>query len=187
MYISPGNIIVNIFEYDNKNRLIRYYQPGLIVPYFDRRAHYYYDAQDRISSDTSWRSGTIAADGTVQAYMTIINKYSYDEQDRIIKVEETALPHEGTPGWKNITEYVYDKNGNLKKDGAEYDDKPSLLRTNPILMFLERNYSMNNVYKAESYNSNGLPEKFAIPENSAARFSFLGLDMRHSVFTFDCR
>ncbi|MBL7696845.1 MAG: hypothetical protein JNK79_01755, partial [Chitinophagaceae bacterium] len=68
------------------------------------------------------------------------------------------------PWPQEIIRYNYDSRGNLIQpdtDGVgnlEYDNKPGMLRTHPVLMFIQRNYSVNNPKGATSYNQAGLPD-----------------------------
>ena len=44
--------------------------------------------------------------------------------------------------------------------GAVYDTKISIYRTSNVWMFLNRNYSVNNIRRATAYNGKGLPKAF---------------------------
>ncbi len=69
--------------------------------------------------------------------------------------------------------YKYDAKGNLIDEGAEYDNNTSYLRTHPLWMFLNRNYSVNNNFRATGYNGNGMPLKIRYPPTTYLKFSGL--------------
>ena len=93
--------------------------------------------------------------------------------------EELPLPHH-----KDTTSYRYDIRGNLilpDFDGVgnvEYDNKRSILRTNPILMFINRNYSINNPKIPATYNAKALPDTW--------HGVFLESEGTHTNIIYDC-
>lgn len=62
---------------------------------------------------------------------------------------------------QTIIDYEYDNRGNLVVYGATYDDKINYRRTDKVLMFIERDYSVNNIKPVGSYNQHYLPVKSA--------------------------
>ena len=44
-----------------------------------------------------------------------------------------------------------------------YDDHKNLLRTDKVLQFLARDYSVNNPVSADNYNAGDLPTEFSPP------------------------
>jgi hypothetical protein len=64
-------------------------------------------------------------------------------------------------------DYVYDANGNLV-NGAVYDNKLNINRTNAVWMFITRDYSVNNPFTASQYNQNSLPLRFTATNNTPA-------------------
>ena len=92
----------------------------------------------------------------------------YDVFGRVSKEISTHYHSQGEdlpiPYPQEISYYIYDRRGNLIRpdtDGIgnlEYDNKTSLLRTHPVLMFVHRDYSLNNPKGATEYNRAGLPD-----------------------------
>lgn len=83
----------------------------------------------------------------------------YDRYGRIIHQFDPT----GTYTFLDQT-YSYDAAGNLI-NGATYDRKLNFRRTNWVWMFIDRDFSVNNPFKAYSYNNGGLPIHF-IPFSS---------------------
>jgi hypothetical protein len=94
----------------------------------------------------------------------------YDHYGRIIKVISKMYHAEGMdlplPHPEQVYNYQYDTRGNLilpDTDGEgtlAYDNKTSIFRTHPVLMFIHRNYSVNNPVSDTKYNAAGLPLTF---------------------------
>ena len=87
------------------------------------------------------------------AYGYIVNQYTYDSKGRIIRID--SKNNFGHPPY--FTTYAYDAAGNKVRTGAVYDNKKSYLRTNAWLMFITRDFSVNNYKVADEYNKKGLP------------------------------
>jgi len=69
--------------------------------------------------------------------------------------------------------YSYDARGNLIIDETFLhgpDDKINLNRTNRVLQFLDQDYSVNNLFIANAYNSYGLPTDITIVNVGAINF-----------------
>jgi len=170
------------FKYDNWHRLRQYlamYGNGA----FDTWHFYGYDLNGRIGVDTSYRLGEIAGDRPGVYHERSITKFEYDSQGRIIKevtdFQMTSFHEEKT--------YSYDADGNLiypPGSGIVYDGKVNLNRTNDIWMFLQRDYSKNNPFIANAYNSSGFPTVINI-----SRFLFWVRDhqLSHSQISYSCR
>lgn len=140
-----------VFRYDKKHRLIGF--DGLFDgTVFDFVTRYQYDG-DRIASDTFWYSGGDINNFRATAYGYIVNKYTYDSKGRIIRIDSQT--NFGNPPY--FTTYDYDAAGNKVRAGAVYDNKKSYLRTNVWLMFVTRDFSVNNYKVADEYNKKGLP------------------------------
>jgi hypothetical protein len=99
-----------------------------------------------------------------------VDRYTYDSYGRIVKAlqvynDGSTFPHA----------YSYDQNGNLTAPAGTYDNKTNFRRTNKIWMFLDRDYSVNNPFVANSYNHWGLPTDFTLtPDHAQPFISFIG-------------
>lgn len=150
-----------IFKYDNKRRLTRF--DGMFDGnVFDFVTKYMYEG-DKIVADTFWYSGQDVNNFRETAYGYIVNKYTYDSKGRIIRID--SQNNFGHPPY--FTTYAYDAAGNKVRSGAVYDNKKSYLRTNAWLMFVTRDFSMNNYKVADEYNKKGLPLTY---ENTVLTF-----------------
>jgi hypothetical protein len=193
-YISTGRPNI-VFRYDHKGRMTDF-----IAPYDNENYEvwykYKYDNSGRIVSDTQFVFGSYidSVPSPDFSYQQRPGFYEYDVWGRITK-ETRHYPENIVEEW----EYVYNGDGNLSainevvnghrggtRTFTTYDNKVSILRTNPIWMFLERNYSKNNMIAADQYNSKGLPTKFrsAIP----GRYHFLHeTDISRSDIEYQCK
>ena len=108
---------------------------------------------------------------------TVVNYYSYDNQNRISKIHQQWDNH------INDLFYNYDSNGNLTRTAYNtqgqlitltYDNQVNPQRTHEVFMFVARDYSRNNAASALSYNDIGLPLAFRQQSRTAL---FLGADM----------
>lgn len=146
------------FKYDNNKRLIEYSadysrEPG---DYYIRHKYVYSD--NKIIRDTMF----VREAGTY----TQVKELEYDSQGRVIKEDVVLIEADGVPQNEpqepNI--YEYNEDGNLVQEEYmdAYDDKVNFLRTNPVLQFVQRNYSKNNRIPANSYNEDGLPLSFDV-------------------------
>jgi hypothetical protein len=142
--------------------------------------YFYYDAQNRLkemrktfnngatiyerhkyiynNNNVCIRDTMIQREGGVYVW---VSSFEYDAQGRIVK---ETIKHILSPnGILQKTKYktfTYDNRGNLgvlNWPSSKYDYKTSPLRTNPIFMFLLRNYSKNNPAPQPKYNAKGLP------------------------------
>jgi hypothetical protein len=143
------------FKYDNKRRLTqsggRY--AGTV---FDHVTNYIYDASNKIVADSFWYFGSDINNYRATAYGWNYDQYTYDNKGRIIKIDVTT-----SFGVNYTQNYTYDANGNLAIPGAVYDNKKNYLRTSLVLMFICRNFSVNNYKAADTYNNKGLPTSFS--------------------------
>lgn len=142
------------FYYDNQRRLIRYkqeYAPGNV----EVLTRYKYNNNNFIVSDTSWYAGTDENNTATFQYWWKTD-YTYDSQGRVSQTVVTYFN-----GYVITKTYSYDANGNAIRSGASYDNKVNFLRTNLVLAFINRDYSMNNEVQALSYNSRNLPTSFS--------------------------
>lgn len=155
-----------LFKYDDKERLTDF-----IGPYDNNNTNaefwhkYFYDGRGNIVLDSAYIFPNITNGCPTNAYSNQLTFYTYDKQDRIIK-DSTVFSNLNPV----VHTYVYDANGN--KAGHVYDNQVNINLTNKLWMFLNRDYSVNNPFKADSYNVSGLPSSFNLPPDGNA-FWFL--------------
>jgi hypothetical protein len=91
-----------------------------------------------------------------------VHNYTYDNKGRIIKIFTEWLgsdfPEISYPDKEDV--YTYNADGNLDNSYFYHDDKINYLRTSKILQFIYRDYSLNNMSVAQTYNNYGLPTLF---------------------------
>jgi hypothetical protein len=179
------------FHYDKKNRLTDYFGAFPNDMYFFWY-HYMYDNSGRIIADTINGFG-IVVDGkpVPNDQFKWHSVYEYDPFDRIKKVTITELSGPDV----HTDSFAYNSAGNLtfyrqiQSDSTlidSHDNRVSFVRTNKLWMFLSRNYSRNNLDKAEAYNSSGLPVRFEVP--GFVSRAFIGqIDMRQSKIEYRCK
>ena len=152
---STVGVALFYFLYDDQDRLIEY------------RSDYNHEPDGYYIRHTyAYENGVVVRDTTrahVAGQSTDVGNVEYDAKGRIVKVTSHVIELDHSPadypGDPSI--YEYDDIGNLYGETNEYDDKISFLRTNTVWMFTQRNYSMNNLLGATSYNEHGLPTEFA--------------------------
>lgn len=155
-----------LFRYDRNQRLtdfIGIYQDGFNTEFWHK---YYYDQAGRITIDSVYIFGIMVNGMLSYPRFIYVNVLKYDSKDRIIEEIRTSPPYDPT-----VYNYTYDANGN--KIGPLYDQKVNYHRTNKIWMFLDREYSLNNPFNADQYNSLSLPVKVNLDGESGFQ-SFLG-------------
>jgi hypothetical protein len=177
------------FIYDSTGRLAQYItnaDPDTIGGFFWQWHYLYYDNLGRIVKDTFYADGTIGPDGPVfpegmpPGYTMGIENYEYDANNRMIS--RSGLFNDS---------YAYNAQGNLENDGygnsLQYDNKVNFNRTDPVLQFINRDYSRNNPIGAKSYNQYGLPLKYqdVIHGDYSLVIDYAGL--RNPVFTYKCK
>jgi hypothetical protein len=184
---TTGNVHYE-FRYDQSQRLtdlIGYYvkMPAGGYDYVEFWQKFYYDNNNRITRDTAYWGGEYS--NPFSTYRSIeVTDYEYDQSGRIIKTNKWS---------KNIynvinihsQSYVYNANGNLEVPGAAYDTMVSVYRTNPIWMFLGRNYSRNNPVASDSYNAYGYPMKNPKWANNPSLFAWMPI--WDCSFEYDCK
>jgi hypothetical protein len=177
------------FRYDNSGRLTDYigYDPTSVPVTCDFWAKYTYDNRNRIVRDSVYYNSNYGPALTSHANHIGVTTYEYDSKDRIGAIMYKQY-HNGTPNG-NSAWYKFDYNsaGNLITSGATYDDKASIFRTSKIWMFLNRNYSSNNLKAALSYNPKGLPVAFApnAARGASMRF-FESIDLSDCDILYEC-
>jgi len=169
------------FTYDNKGRLIELVEK--FESFVDYTHHYYYNSNHFISFDTTFYGKPSTSD------FYIINKYTYDDMGRISRVD-----HKASSGQEFISRFEYNAAGNrtfvnyVPLDGSPYDNKVSFLRTNLIFCFLNRDYSMNNIRTATSYNAKNLPLAFPFYRYGDPNYLWIGfLNLNVHEITYSCK
>lgn len=169
------------FKYDKDHRLtdiIGVYPPEFFPGIgFDNwhRLHY---KNGRIFSDSVYEFGNELGGNPgpdPQTQRTLIRQtsfYQFDAQGRMIQSTDISPSN-----YTQVNTYTYGRDGNLSKTSftiaqppfqptptaptfnfyTGYDNKINPNRTNPIWQFLDRDYSMNNIFIANSYDEIGLP------------------------------
>jgi hypothetical protein len=183
---TDGNQYVFDFNYNTNGRL-RQLIYDRSSPFL-RHQHQYGYTSNRITADTVYVSGNF-----LRGWACALE---YDSQGRIIHETRTIFYTEGPEGELGHTDeifYQYDHRGNLMARNEEplrsYDDSPSLLRTDSILMFLARDYSRNNRTGASNFNSAGWPQTFE-PAYPFVFFPQNGIDpaiIPVTSVTYDCK
>lgn len=167
------------FKYDDKNRLTDFigpYSNNTTAEFWHR---YVYDAPGNIILDSTYIFPRISNGFPENAYSRQLTFYTYDNKRRIVRdstVFSNSLP-------AVVHSYAYDDNGN--KIGNSYDDQININRTNKLWMFLNRDYSVNNPFKADGYTTTGLPSNFNLSPNGNS-FQFLGNVYYKAQITYAC-
>lgn len=112
-------------------------------------AHFYtHDANGNIATDTMYVLGGYPVESRAPYGVT---HYEYDLMGRMVAQHFTDLL--GSLGTTTIN-YTYNSAGNLS--GHSYDNKLNYFRLSKVLMFLARDYSINNRLSPFSYEYNSL-------------------------------
>ena len=166
-----------LFKYDDQSRLTDF-----IGPYNDNTAEfwhkYFYDASGNIVLDSTYIFPNITNGYPASAFSRQLTFYTYDNKDRIIK-DSTVYPDLSTV----VHTYAYDARGN--RIGSAYDNQLNVNLTNRIWMFLNRDYSENNPFRADSYNVSGLPSSLNLPPDGNA-LQFLGIVYTRAQIVYAC-
>ena len=181
--VSTGNPNM-LFKYDKYNRLremIRPYTNGS----YESWNRYGYNNKNQIVRDTSFAFGLMTANGPEETTRNFAyTDYVYDAQNRIVG-ETDSIFNAGAFFFLEKITYEYDSKGNRVVFQTSYDNKLNPLRTNKIWMFVTKNYSVNNPFVANSYNSNSLPLSFV------GRYPYFGIIMPLEggldEVTYDCK
>lgn len=145
-YSSKGNLdsvvfddrgIIHYWKYDNQNVLVEYREAFHHDITDFRSLHRYASANGRVTRDTTWSEG---ASGYIVAVWTL----QYDSKGRVVRESGIRIDEEAPGAVLNDKVYVYDERGNLA-GGGTYDDEINYLRTDKVLQFVHRDYSMNNI------------------------------------------
>jgi len=165
------------FRYDAGGHLTDYigYDPTAIPASCDFWIKYSYDKHGRIAKDSVYYNCNYGPALVSFANYFGTTEYKYDGHDRITSVVYKQFYNNVPNGVTGYYKYNYNGSGNLVTPGAVYDDKTSIYRTSKIWMFLGRNYSVNNLKPAISYNANGLPAAFAATAARGAEMRMLDI------------
>jgi hypothetical protein len=179
---SPGTSQPNLyFKYDKKGNLIEYaglYSGGTSFEFM----HHYGYVDNKVVVDTMYVFGDYPT--PTWYYSKRLRYLTYDHLDRVVSDSEVYV-HPAP--FTQVIKYNYDANGNLIRYGASYDSKMSPQRTNKIWMFVDRNYSMNNMVAASSYTTSGLPLKLSSSEPFSTLMTFAYFWYYNSTdIVYDC-
>jgi hypothetical protein len=118
---------------------------------------------------------------------------TYDAEGRLIQTFSPYIPpivfddSVYTGQYENIT---YDARGDAQVGGIpiSYDDKINYHRTNKVWMFLDDQYSVNNPFLIDAYNTYELPVKFNFNINEYSSLNRILFDLTYPdvVIDYDC-
>ena len=168
-----------IFKYDDKDRmseLIGTYDNTTVAEFWHK---YFYNNKNQIILDSAYIFPRIENGFPQNSYIQQATFFTYDNRDRIIK-DSTSFSNSISA---SVHTYSYDASGN--KTGPVYDDQINISRTNKIWMFLNRDYSVNNPFKADSYSPEGLPSGFNLTTTERS-YAFLATSFQNAQFTYQC-
>ncbi|MBW7891499.1 MAG: hypothetical protein H3C48_10850 [Chitinophagaceae bacterium] len=152
------------FNYDSQNRLKSYVSnagPSPVVPGLITAAEWhwytYTDDYNIIDTIAFYTQGRPLTSNYPDNYSHIeIEHIKLDTYGRVAEVKE----FDGDGNYINTTNYSYDASGNLIAPGATYTDKMNMYQTSKTLMFVYKDYSVNDrVGNTVSYNNKNLPKK----------------------------
>lgn len=159
---SPSYLFT--FQYDSVNRLRGMRRVSNLPEKFDIIHKYGYTG-NLITSDTIYDIST----STYRLWLGIL---TYDSLNRVNRETREIIysDNEEEVGGPFIDIfYHYDDDGNLLAregyPGIEYDEHQNLLRTDVVLQFIARDYSVNNPTGAVNFNAADLPTRFNPPYN----------------------
>jgi YD repeat-containing protein len=171
-----------LFRYDRENRLqdfIGAYDNGAgefwtRYAYSDNNRTVHDTTFTLVTEITSWPP-TVAGEPEMTTHIK-----KYDADGRVIQ---------STTSFDNIVwgviNYSYDQQGNLTGQGV--DNKINYHRTNKVWMFIDDQYSVNNVFPIDAYNNFGLPTKFNFNLQGAFPNSVLFmLQYPQTIIDYDC-
>jgi hypothetical protein len=184
-----------VFKYNRSGKLSEllavYYMygttdDGVFMEYWNK---YFYDGTGKIARDSTYIWPYFENGVLIDYYGGKMTFYTYDNNERIIK-DSTIWTEGHLSGGTgklisvSVSNYAYDAIGN--KVGGSYDQKTSFLRTNKIWMFLHRDYSLNNPFTADTYNSNGLPTSLNLSIKGGGSTRFLDVYFNGAQIAYGC-
>jgi hypothetical protein len=169
-YSDKGNLdsvvfdmqgLVHYWRYDLTNRLLEYRETYNHDLSQFKTLHRYASVGDKVVRDTTWLEGA-------SGYIIQVWTLEYDNKGRVVRETGIRIDDEAYGAVLPVRTYRYDKDGNLQDADYDhqYDEEINYLRTNKVLQFVHRNYSMNNIVNfVFGYNSYGLPlvHRFTVP------------------------
>lgn len=169
-----------LFKYDKKNRLTELYglYEGGNSGLFYHKYFYANPGNSKIVLDSVYFFPVLKNNVMVSYYSAVASHLFYDKWDRIVK-DSTVSSSTFV-----VNNFVYDIDGNLA--GRTYDNKLNPHQTNKIWMFLDRDYSANNPFTADSYNKEGLPTSINFSNESGNYLKLIGL-MHKATISYDCK
>lgn len=168
------------FRYDKKGRLTDFYGPYASPNSAEFWHKYFYDNKGRIVTDSIYTLCDFDEHGITNYFQASRRLLYYDIQNRIV-LDSLDPPIIYYP---SVNHYAYDAKGN-RTDRA-YDQKVHFRRTNKIWMFIDRDYSVNNPFVAETYNWYGLPTAFDV-STKGGEFKFLSNFINTGKIAYSCR
>ena len=167
-----------VFKYDKKRRLtemLSLYSGGGGEVWHK----YFYEnpGNSNIILDSSYFFPRLENGIMIWYYGASASYLTYDKVGRIIK---DSTVYQGTS--IRVDNYVYDANGNLS--GRIYDDRTNMNQTHAVWMFVNRDYSVNNPFSADSYNSEGLPTMINFTTEGGAKFFQF---FRQATISYGCQ
>ena len=164
------------FKYDQNKRLTDFIGVYDGNPNAEFWHKYFYDNQDHIIMDSTYIFPRVTNGFPENAFDKRLTYYTYDKDGRIIKDSTVSLSN------SSVNTYVYNADGNLV--GRTYDNNNNVNRTNEIWMFLNKDYSVNNPFTADAYNTSALPSSINLPEENG--FGFLGNFYSKAQLVYSC-
>lgn len=173
------------FTYDNRRRLTEVLTDQMLYKkYFYSGPGSKQPIMDSSFTFPSFKNGVLTS-----YYYPRATWIFYDNQGRVIKDSIVAEDYIG------VYRYSYDANGNRAAQNPytgwvfyNYDNKVNPHVTSEIFQFVDRDYSVNNPFVADTYNVEGLPTILNIPYYVNGRLlSFLGTAIHKATIIYDCK
>jgi hypothetical protein len=177
-YSSNGNLdsvvfnddrgIVHYWKYNAQNVLEEYRESFNHNITDFRTLHKYASQNGKVIRDTAWLEGA-------SGYIIEVWALEYDSKGRVIRETGHRIDAEAPGMTLPEKVYVYNAEGNLI-DATGYnifDNEINFLRTNQVLQFIDRDYSMNN---EKSYLLGYTPYHLPVGFRPPAGDTFLGGD-----------
>jgi hypothetical protein len=181
------------FRHDAKKRVtdvIGSYGSGNDGDEFEFWFRLKYDAKNRVYKDSSFYVGIIGPNPSKipgVSQVIIVNNYTYDVQNRIIRAAEEDFFRDN--------HYYYDDRGNLDSIVrlgytvvyGNYDSTVNYRRTNPLWQFMDKDYSQNNAATVSAVNKYGLPTTAAYDNKGYDFGYFLTFSLGVTHLQYSCK